>query len=68
MRDKPVKVINTAGLAWASRFLTEDAAWARILNLTGRSRDTSENRAALIRAGWRVVTVETIPETAIEGM
>lgn len=52
------------GTRWAVQFLTEDAAWMRIVSLHNRP-DTQGVRAQLMREGWRVSEVTSAPEQSI---
>jgi hypothetical protein len=51
--DRTVYVVSPHGVAWMVRFLTEDAAWARIVSLKGLP-DNEHSRSWLRTQGWKV--------------
>jgi hypothetical protein len=57
MSEKTYRVTNVHNVSWAVRFKTEEAAWGRILS-TRNMIDTPANRAAMLREGWGVKTIE----------
>jgi hypothetical protein len=55
MNEKPFRVVNCHGVAWAVRFASEDAAWGRLLALNGGWPDTAPTRRRFIREGWKII-------------
>lgn len=68
--EKPFRVISPHDIAWSVRFVTEEAAWGRLLALKGGAdrRDTPENRTRLLRDGWKVKETEVTSGTQFAGM
>lgn len=60
MVEKPFRVVNNQGVAWAVRFATEEAAWGRLLSLKGGLPDTPRTRREFIKAGWRIIDTEQV--------
>jgi hypothetical protein len=56
---KPWKVTNQHGLTWNTGFLTEEAAWNRVMNHQRLPGETDKRcKARLTRKGWKVVVNE----------
>lgn len=60
MNEKPWRVIAPHNRPWASRFVTEDAAWNRLLALK-RKPKTPRQRGKLLGEGWKIEKVEPRP-------
>lgn len=68
MNDKPYRVISPHNIAWASRFISEEAAWGRLISSKGYKLDTPTVRATLLRQGWRVKELEITSADVLRGL
>lgn len=57
MNEKTWRVIAPHNRPWGSRFISERAAWGRLLALK-RVPKTPKQRSKLLAEGWRVEQVE----------
>jgi len=62
MSDTLFRIVSPFGIRWLPVFRTEEAAWSRILGVK-RLADNPDNRAAILREGWKIVEV-----TSVNGM